>query len=343
MKRLRSHPVLVTLLAFLIAAGTVVAIAAAYGFSNFADAWKHLHPGWLALALGAEVLALPSYALAHWALARVDGGPSLAPPLVLRVVLLGFGPSAHAGGFAIDKLALQAILGDATEARRRVLGFGGLEWALLAPAAWVAAVVLLATGDPRPMPSLLWPWAVAVPIGFAGGFWLARERTRTRIGASDSRWRKAFAEALGGVAMLMAMGRDLRDSWRAWVGTALYWVCGIAVLYGSLRFIGLRLNLGETIVAFATGYALTRRTLPLGGAGITEAFMTFAVHWTGQPVAPALAAVVVYRVFNLILPAGPALLVWHRLDGLLTAAEQGREATESELRRAEAPLGRPRR
>ena len=26
--------------------------------------------------------------------------------------------------------------------------------------------------------------------------------------------------------------------------------------------------------------------MPLGGAGITEALMTFSLHWTGQPVLP---------------------------------------------------------
>jgi hypothetical protein len=37
---------------------------------------------------------------------------------------------------------------------------------------------------------------------------------------------------------------------------------------------------------------------------VIAALMTFALHWVGQPVGPALAAVVVYRVFNFLVPLG---------------------------------------
>lgn len=53
---------------------------------------------------------------------------------------------------------------------------------------------------------------------------------------------------------------------------------------------------------------LTRCSLPLAGAVVTEVLLTFALHWCGAPLGPALAAVVVYRLFNLVLAAGPSLL-----------------------------------
>jgi len=93
-------------------------------------------------------------------------------------------------------------------------------------------------------------------------------------------------------------------------------------------------------LAYATGYALTRRSMPLGGAGITEALMTFALHWAGQPVLPALAAVVVYRVFNFVLPIIPARVVGPRIRPLLRAAEEGRTPAAREQAQAAAPLGR---
>ena len=40
----------------------------------------------------------------------------------------------------------------------------------------------------------------------------------------------------------------------------------------ALRTFGLHPGLGKAIIAYATGYAATRRSLPLGGAGVTEAF-----------------------------------------------------------------------
>lgn len=103
-------------------------------------------------------------------------------------------------------------------------------------------------------------------------------------------------------------------------GDGLYWALDIAAFYGALRFVGLHLGLWETIVAFATGYALTRRSMPLGGAGVTEALMTFALHWVGAPVLAALAGVVSYRVFNFLLPALPGFSVHSHVKPLLDAA-----------------------
>ena len=339
MERLRSHPVLMTVLAFALAIAAVAAVAIINGFSAFRHAWSDVHVGWLALVVGGELLAIPAYAGLYRKVAELEGGPDTPFPLVLRLVIAGFGPFAPDGGFALDKRALHALEEDEHSATVRVLGLGALEWALLAPAAWVAAVVLLATDDPRPMPSLLWPWAIAVPIGFVIALWLAVPERTERIAEGDGGWRKPLGKALHGVGVLRTLAGDLVRSWLAWAGTALYWALDIAAFYGAVRFIGLRPDLGETILAYATGYALTRRSMPLGGAAVTELLMTFALHWVGQPIAPALAAVVVYRVFNFVLPAGPALLVRRRLRPLLEAVEEGRSPTRHEQRRASAPLG----
>jgi uncharacterized membrane protein YbhN (UPF0104 family) len=339
MKRLRDHPVLMTVVAFVLAIAAIAAVAIINGFAEFRHAWSDLHVGWLGLVVVAEVLAIPAYAVLYRKVTELEGGPRTSFPLLLRLVMAGFGPFAPDGGFALDKRALHALEEDEHSATIRVLGLGALEWALLAPATWVAAVVLLATGDPRPMPSLLWPWVIAVPIGFAIALWLAVPERTDRIAEGEGRWRRPLGKALRGVGVLRTLARDLAQSWVAWLGTALYWALDIAAFYGAVRFIGLRPNLGETIVAYATGYALTRRSMPLGGAGVTELLMTFSLHWVGQPIAPALAAVVVYRVFNFALPAIPALIVRRRLRPLLKAAEEGRAPTRREQRQAGAPLG----
>jgi hypothetical protein len=66
--------------------------------------------------------------------------------------------------------------------------------------------------------------------------------------------------------------------------------------------------------------------------------MTFALHWVGQRVAPALAAVVVYRLFNFVLPALPALQVRRRVYPLVVAGVEDRTAPAWERRRAASPL-----
>lgn len=339
MRKLHAHPVRVTLGAFGLAGAAVLGIAAAYGFGAFAQAWSHPDVAWLALVVGGQPLAIAAYMLCYRTLARMNDGPRLQPPLVARVVIGGFGPFAVRGGFVLDKRALHAIEGDEQAARIRVLGLGALEWALLAPAACFSAVALLVTADPRPMASLLWPWAIAVPVGFALGLWLAAPARRRRIADGDARWRHAMDVALRAIGTLPSLARGLSGCWAAWTGMAAYWVFDIASFYGALRFIGLHLNVGEAILAYATGYALTRRSMPLGGAGATEALMTFALHWAGQPVAPALAAVVVYRVPNFVLPTIPALLVRDRVKPLLEAADDERTPARQEQRRAAAPLG----
>jgi hypothetical protein len=65
---------------------------------------------------------------------------------------------------------------------------------------------------------------------------------------------------------------------------------------------------GAVVLAYGTGYVVTRRSLPLAGAAITEVLLTFALHWVGAPLGPALGAVVAYRLFNLILVSVPSLL-----------------------------------
>jgi uncharacterized membrane protein YbhN (UPF0104 family) len=285
-----------------------------------------------------QVLGIPAYALAYRALAHHDGGPSLRRRLVLRVVIAGFGPFTPRGGFALDKRALHAIEGDEEAAVVRVLGLGALEWALLAPAACLTAIALLAVGDTRPMPSVLWPWALAVPIGFVLGFWLAAPGRRERICGGSGRVRRGLGYVLRGVGMLRSLARDVSSCWHAWLAIVLYWTLDIAAFYGAVRFVGLSLGVGEAIIAYATGYALTRRSTPLGGAGVTEVLMTFALHWMGQPVVGALAAVVVYRTFNFVFPALVALAVRPRLGPLLRAADEGRTPARKERRVAAAPL-----
>jgi uncharacterized membrane protein YbhN (UPF0104 family) len=325
MRKLREHPVELTCVAFALAAGVVVIIAAKFGFEAFTDAWRNLNPAWLILIVGGELLAIPAYAVAYRIVAKAGGGPRLPVPLTLRAVVAGFGPFAAGGGFALDKRLLHAVHNDERGATVRVLGLGALEWALLAPAAWISAVALLVGGNTRAMPSLLWPWAIAVPIGFGVGLWLAAPAQRQRFAnEEDGRVRAAFNRSLRGVGILHSLVRD-PECFPAVLGAAFYWVFEIAAFYGAIRFIGLQPNLGETILAYATGYALTRRSMPLGGAGATEALMTFSLHWVGQPVPAALAAVVVYRVFNFVLPTFPALLVRPRIKPLLDAAD-AREA-----------------
>src|SRR5262249_23849204 len=104
------------------------------------------------------------------------------------------------------------------------------------------------------------------------------------------------------------------------IGTGVYWFGDIACLAICLRaYEGHFPSVAPLLIGYATGYALTRRTLPLAGAGAVEALLPFALIWTGTPLAAAVTAVIAYRIVNFWLPIVPAVF------GLrsLRAAESG--------------------
>jgi uncharacterized membrane protein YbhN (UPF0104 family) len=300
-----------------LAAIAVLALAKATGVDKVGRAFDDVHPGWFGLISVAELLAYPAYMLAYRSVARVHGHAPLALPLVARVVIAGFGPFTVGGGFGVDRQALHALHEDDYSARVRVLALGTLEWAVLAPIACITAIVLLAT-NANIMPSLVWPWAIAVPIGLALAVWASAPARVARISAMPGRAWVLLAHALEGVGVLQTMARSPRHYWGAWSGTALYWAADIAAFYGGLRTFGLDPGFGKVIIAYATGYAATRRSLPLGGAGVTEVLMTYALYWVRQPLAPALAAVVAYRIFNFLLAATPGLIAHQQLQAIIT-------------------------
>lgn len=319
--QLRIRPLFVAALATGIAAIAVLVIARVTGADAVGRAFSDVDPAWIALIAGAELLAYPAYILAYRALAQVHGHPALALPLVARVVVAGFGPFTMGGGFGIDKQALHALHEDEHSARVRVVALGVLEWAVLAPTTAIVAIILLATGA-NILPSLLWPWAVAVPLGLGAALWASSPRHIGRWSHFKGRGGRMLADILEGVAALHTLIREPRRFAGAWIGTALYWAADILAFYGGLRTFGLDPGAGKVIIAYSTGYAATRRSLPLGGAGITEVLMTYSLYWVRLPLAPALGAVVAYRAFNFLLAATPGLIAHRQLQPILEASRR---------------------
>jgi uncharacterized membrane protein YbhN (UPF0104 family) len=314
----------VSALATAIAAAGAILIAELTGADAVGRAFEHIVPGWILLIAAAEAVTYPAYALAYRSVAGVHGHAPITLPLATRVVAAGFGPFHVAGGFGVDERALHALHEDERSARVRVLGLGVLEWALLAPTTCIVAIVFLVQGEDV-MGSLLWPWAIGVPVGFALALWASAPGRRDRLAHIGGRRRAWLGDLLDGIGVLHTLLSQPVKYWGAWVGTALYWVADIAAFYAALRTFGLHLDVGRVIIAYGTGYAATRRSLPLGGAGVTEVLMTYALYWVGAPLAPALAAVVTYRAFNFLLAAMPALLAHRHVEPLLDTADELRD------------------
>ena len=326
---LERRPLLVLVVPTVLALGAVALLADLAGAEPLNRALKHIHPEWLLLCLGGELVAYFGYVLAVRDTARVDGGPSLSFGRTLQSVIAGFGVFAAtrtSGGFAVDYWVLRSAGEDRDGAVARVLALGALEYAVLAPAALISAIALLVSGADVSK-TLTLPWLLVIP-GAVVAVWLSSPKRAQRYSTPrGGRVRHAFAHFVAGLSILRSMFvAPPREHGLGVLGTALYWAGDIACLWGALQVFGNpRLSMPALILGYATGYVLTRRSLPAGGAGVVEIALTFALHWMGFPFVRALLGVVVYRIFNLWLPILPALATLPAVNELRRELEEAEE------------------
>ncbi len=129
-----------------LALAAAMGLADMAGYSRLVDSVQDVVPTWFAVCFGGQVLAYVGYVLAVRDICRVDGGPLLSFRLSMRTVVAGFGVFAAthaAGGFSVDYWTFRRSGLRRPEAVARVLALGALEYAVLAPAAMICAVVLL--------------------------------------------------------------------------------------------------------------------------------------------------------------------------------------------------------
>jgi uncharacterized membrane protein YbhN (UPF0104 family) len=303
-----------------LAIGALTGVAWAAGFERVLDLGSHFEGMWLPIAFGFEVAAYAGYIIAYREIVRVEGGPAIGLARAGAIVAAGFGVFVIRGGFVVDRVALEQAGIEPRIARVRVLGLGALEYAVLAPAAAVAAMILVARGATHPGLGFTLPWVIAVPLGLAAAVLALAYRDRVQ---GRSGWRNMVCHGLDALHMLRRLAEQPSEHAGAFLGTALYWLGDIACLWACLRTFHDTPDPAALVIGYATGYALTRRTLPLGGAGTVEALVSFALAWTGVPLANAVLAVCAYRFFNLWLPLLPAVLGLRHLKQWRDVIEAG--------------------
>lgn len=314
---LREHPTVVLPFVAAVAVAGLLVVSYIAGFDRVLDVLPNFHPGWLAIAAAGQVVGMAAYVIAYRHVVAHEDGPRISSGLASRLVAAGFGAIAVGGGFALDRRALRNLCGDSA-AVSRVAALGALEWGLLAPLACACAIAVVVTGNNQhAQPSLLWPWILAVPVGFGLALPIATEARARRLQAHDRGWRLALGNALMGVRYLRVFVTNPHRSLSAWCGITVYWVADLSSFYAGLRAFGLAPDFVQVVLAYATGYVATRRSLPLGGVGITEALLALSVSWVGLPLAAAIPAVAAYRLFSLVMPTVPALLTHGALAPLL--------------------------
>jgi hypothetical protein len=295
-----------------LAAAAIVGVAWAAGFGAVASRLAHPHLMWFGFALAGAVVSLLGYVFAYRELARDDEGPAMPMRHAGALVATGFGVFIPRGGFSLDQEALLDAGVPPREAALRVRRLGLLEYAILAPAAFGAALFLLVDGF-RDRAGIQLSWIIGVPVGTVVTLLLLRHRSWMRRGGRARSAVSRFLEAVARLADLFVP--PSKRSIGAAFGMSVYWAGDIFVLWACLVAFSGRLSVSALILAYATGYALSRRTLPFAGAGAVEALLPFALTWVGVALAPALLSVFAYRIFNLwlpVIPGTPGLLVLKR-------------------------------
>ena len=303
------HVVMLMIVAAALSLIATIFVAGAAGYVAVASHIRHANWYWIPFAMVGAVVAHVGYTFAYREVAHVDRGVRLGALRAGAIVAAGFGMFIPRGGFAVDIEALEDLGVPREEARVRVLGLGSLEYAVLATGAFICAIFLLFQ-DPHAQRAVILSWTIGVPVGTALALvavryrkWICRGRLAGILGPP--------LEAITVVGQIVAAPR--RHGAAALTGMAVYWAGEVFVLWVCLAaFEGHTPSVTAVVVGYATGYALTRRTLPLAGAGAVEALLPFALVWVGYGLPAAVLAVFAYRVFNLWLPLGPAAVgLWH--------------------------------
>jgi uncharacterized membrane protein YbhN (UPF0104 family) len=260
----------------------------------------------------AEVAAFAAYALVVRAALAWRGGPDPGFRLSSHVTLASLGATrivaaAGAGGLAVPSWCFRRARFSTREAVVRVLGLNTLVYLVFGVGAWLAA--LLATfGVLGEAPiALTAPWLAVVPLCFVAARLVTDPRRVERLTRPGGSFvRRALSYGVAGAGWVREVLRDPEGP-RASGAAAVYWAGDVVCLWAALHSVGQPLPLSELVLAYATGYAAMILPLPFGGVGGVDAAMTYALTAVGVPLAPALVAVAVYRLFGYWVPTIPAL------------------------------------
>jgi uncharacterized membrane protein YbhN (UPF0104 family) len=308
-----AHPLVALVVVFVLEAAALGGLVWWAGWHGILHALSIENAEWFALCAGGQIVAYVGYTLALRAVAAVDDGVRLDLAASFGIVSVGFAPifSANAGGgFSIDVVTLREAGMTRRRAFRRVLALSALEYAVLAPAVAVCGGLLffhvggVASGD------IALPWLAVIP-GAAVAVWLTspRHASWSRVSREAGWVRRSFAHGVAALTVLRNLAVGSEREWTAFAGAALYWLGDMVTLWAALRVFDIRLSVPVLVLAYGTGWALTRRSLPFGGPGMVEILLAWVLTWFHVPFAPAAAGVVAYRLFNFWLALVPAAIV----------------------------------
>ncbi|GAB3927581.1 hypothetical protein GCM10011575_10320 [Microlunatus endophyticus] len=181
-------------------------------------------------------------------------------------------------------------------------------FSLLIAAALVAAVILILRSD-----------GLARQVGLRSG----RIAQRFRRSVDPEQWAQSCVDFRGHISDRFRYGFP-----RSLGGMIAMLADDLVLLVLCLRFVGVSGSDASIIdIAIAYIFAFPLTILPFGGIGIVDSIIVAALVQSGGPTveAPAIAALVVWRIFDLGIPvlAGlPAIALWRRTAGKQAEARE---------------------
>ena len=333
----RSQVVWLLVLAAALQVAAAVGMAYVAGFGPVQRTMQRVSAPWLGAVVGGVLVSSVGYFWAYRGIYRVEDGPRLTRRQMVAVVAGGFGGFLAHGGPALDQYALEAAGADERDASVRVSTLAGMEHGVLGIIGTAAGIVVLAQGLSAPPGDFSVPWAVVPVPGFALAFWLA-ERYRARLRARPG-LRGKVGVFLDSIHLNRLLFLHPQDHGPAVAGMTLFWLADAFAAWAALAAFGFHMNPAALFIGYATGMVFTRRTGPLGGAGVLMVVLPVTVWYSGAPMAVAVLGIFVYRVLTLWLPMPFAL---GSLGTLRTMGEPGTPGAEGRATAPEPALGHPR-
>jgi uncharacterized membrane protein YbhN (UPF0104 family) len=305
----------------------VVVLAAwlAPGLGEVRDRLRDAQPGWLALAIGLELLSCLAYVLMF--------RPIFCPRMSWRTSFeLGMSelavgslvPASGAGGLALGAWALRKGGMTVEDIARRTVAFFVIKSAANFIAVAVIGVLMWLGVGPHRTPLLtLLPAALSLLVIAAIPLIPVLAARRPDPTGEDEGWRRWLAAAAG------ALGDGVREvgivlrrrDWRVIAGSLGYWAFDNAVVWACYRAFGESPALTLVLMGYLIGQLGGLLPIPGGIGGIDGGLIGTLIVY-GLPAAATAAAVLTYRVILFWLPLLLGAVAFARLQKGLSDPER---------------------
>jgi uncharacterized membrane protein YbhN (UPF0104 family) len=297
----------------------VVALVAwlAPGLGEVRDRLADARPGWLAVAVGLELLSCLSYVLMFkpvfcprmsWRTSYELGTSELAVGSIV--------PASGAAGLALGAWALRKGGMPADQIARRTVAFFVLKSGVNFVAVAVLGLVMwLGVGPHKSVLLTLLPAGLAVAsIGLVAVVGVLAVRRAPRERGELHGWRRWLALAVD------ALGEGVREAgtilrrrdWRVIAGSLGYWAFDNAVIWACFKAFGESPAITLVLMGYLLGQLGGLLPIP-GGIGGIDGGLIGALIVFGLPAAATAAAVFAYRVILFWLPLALGGVAFARL------------------------------